>query len=271
MSAGFVERSIAGITEALEHALYSEDAARRPGLLQTIDPRAKIIGILAMVIATATAHRLATIGVFAAIAITLAILSRVSLPELAKRVWVAVFAFTAVIALPAVFITTGAEVWRVPVLGWSVTEQGLRGAALLITRVETASTLTVLLVLCTPWMRVLRALRALRVPLELVVVLGMTYRYIFLLMESAREMFEARRSRTIGQLPASQRRHIAASAAGVLLQRTVELSSEVHLAMLARGYRGEVYVLEEERMRAADFLFASAAITCATVGLWMGR
>ena len=271
MSAGFVERSIAGITEALEHALYSEDAARRPGLLQAIDPRAKIIAMFAMVIATAVAHRLTTIAAFAAVAITLAILSRVSLLDLAKRVWLAVFAFTAVIAMPAIFVTPGAAVWRVPVLGWSATEQGLRGAALLITRVETASTLTVLLVLCTPWMRVLRALRSLRVPLELVVVLGMTYRYIFLLMESAREMFEARRSRTIGQLPARQRRHMAASAAGVLLQRTMELSGEVHLAMLARGFRGEVYVLEEERMRAADFLFALLAISCASLGLWMGR
>ncbi|HEX8924371.1 MAG TPA: cobalt ECF transporter T component CbiQ [Terriglobales bacterium] len=271
MSAGFVERSISGITEALEHALYSEDAARRTGLLQAVDPRAKILGMLAMVVATAVTHRLAVIGAFAAIAVILAIASRVSLLELAKRVWVAVFAFTAVIALPAIFITPGNVVWRAPLLGWSVTEQGLRGAALLISRVETASTLTVLLVLCTPWMRVLRALRALHVPLELVVVLGMTYRYIFLLMESAREMFEARRSRTIGQLPASQRRHMAASAAGVLLQRTVELSGEVHMAMLARGFRGEVYVLEEERMRPKDVVFAFVAICCASLGAWMGR
>jgi cobalt ECF transporter T component CbiQ len=271
MSVGFIEHSIAGITEALEHALYSEDAACRRGLLQSIDPRAKIVGILSMVIATAVSHRLVVIGALAAVAIVLSILSRVSLLDLAKRVWLAAFAFTAVIALPAIFITPGTVVWRAPMLGWSVTEQGLRGAALLIARVETASTLTVLLVLCTPWMRVLHALRTLRVPLELVVVLGMTYRYIFLLMESAREMFEARRSRTVGQMPASQRRHMAASAAGVLLQRTVELSGEVHLAMLARGFRGEVYVLEQERLKATDVLFILAAIGCASLSIWMGR
>ncbi|HUO60451.1 MAG TPA: cobalt ECF transporter T component CbiQ [Candidatus Acidoferrales bacterium] len=271
MSAGFVERSISGITEALEHAIFSEDAARRSGLLQSLDPRAKIVGIFALVVGTAVAHRLDVIGIFAAVALVLAIVSRVSLMELAKRVWFAVLAFTAVIALPGIFITPGTVVWRAPALGWTITEQGLRGAALLIARVETASTLTVLLVLCTPWMRVLRALRALRVPLELVVVLGMTYRYIFLLMESAREMFEARRSRTVGQLPSSQRRHMAASAAGVLLQRTVELSGEVHMAMLARGFRGEVYVLEEERMRAIDYVFAFVAVSFAVVVAWMGR
>jgi len=271
MKSGFVERSISGITEALEHALYSEEAARRKGLLQVINPRAKIVGIFALVVATAIAHRLAIICGFAIFAIILAVLSRVSLLELAKRVWLAVFAFTAVIALPAVFITPGNVVWRVPVLHWSVTEQGLRGAVLLFARVETASTFTVLLVTCTPWMRVLRGLRALWVPLELVVVLGMTYRYIFLLMESAREMFEARRSRTVGQLPPAQRRYMAASAAGVLLQRTVELSGEVHMAMLARGFRGEVYVLEEESMRAMDFLFAVVAMSCASLGSWMGR
>ena len=44
---------------------------------------------------------------------------------------------------------------------------------------------------------VLKALRVLRVPVVVVVVLGMTYRYILLLLEIAHEMFEARRSRTV--------------------------------------------------------------------------
>ena len=69
---------------------------------------------------------------------------------------------------------------------------------LLVARVETAATLSVLLILCTPWSHVLKALRVLRVPVVFVVILGMTYRYILLLLQSAHDMFESRRSRMVG-------------------------------------------------------------------------
>ncbi len=106
-----------------------------------------------------------------------------SLLTLAKRVWLIVLGFTGVIALPALFITPGSNV--ATVAGFAVTEQGLRTACLLILRVETAVTLTTLLILCTPWVQVLKALRALRLPKEVVMMLAMTYRYVFLLVETA--------------------------------------------------------------------------------------
>ena len=81
-----------------------------------------------------------------------------------------------------------------------MTAQGLLSAGYLVSRVETASTLSVLLILSTPWTHVLKALRVLRVPVVLVVILGMAYRYIFLLLESARDMLESRRSRMVGEL-----------------------------------------------------------------------
>lgn len=88
-------------------------------------------------------------------------------------------------------------------------------------------TLSLLLVLSTPWAQVLKALRALFVPSVLVVILGMTYRYIFLLMQTAREMLESRQSRTVGRLTGSERRRVATASVGVLLGKTMELSSEV--------------------------------------------
>ena len=124
--------------------------------------------------------------------------------------------FTGVIALPAIFVTPG-EVWfRLPLLDWPVTVQGVRAALNLLVRVETATTLSVLLILTTPWMHVLKALRVLRVPVVFVVILGMTYRYIFVLLQTAADMFEARRSRLIGELDGAEQRRLASASVGVL-------------------------------------------------------
>ncbi len=41
---GFLERTLADITGALEQTVFAQEIARAPGLLQALDPRCKILG-----------------------------------------------------------------------------------------------------------------------------------------------------------------------------------------------------------------------------------
>jgi len=109
------------------------------------------------------------------------------------------------------------------------------------------------------------------VPVVLVVILGMTYRYIFLLLQIAHEMFEARRSRLVGKLDGAQSRRVAAASVGVLLGKSLHLGNEVYLAMQSRGFRGEVYTLDEFQMCARDWLALAGFSTIAALAFWLGR
>src|SRR5262249_36140026 len=155
---------------AMEHSAAAEGAATKPGLLQGLDPRVKVAGLLGLLISSALARRLAIVLVVFGVALLLALLSRISWRGLAKRGWAGALLFRGSIAAPAVFITPGRIMCRLPVLDWPVTAQGMSSAALLIARVETAVTLTLLLVLSTPWPRVLKALRALGAPVAPVAI-----------------------------------------------------------------------------------------------------
>jgi len=264
-------KSLGGFLTALEYALESEDLARAPGLLQRLDPRVKVAGILTLVLAAAAARRLDVIAALFAVALALALASRIPVRTLAARVWAGALFFSGLVALPAPFITPGRIVAHVPWLGWPVSAQGMQGAAYLISRVETTATLALLLVLSTPWTSLLKALRIFRTPVLAIVILGMTYRYLLLLLASAREMMESRRSRLVGALPAGERRRLLIGAAGVLLTRSLDLSGEVYLAMQSRGFRGEVYVLHDFRMLACDWLALAAFIAAGGTALWIGR
>jgi cobalt ECF transporter T component CbiQ len=267
----FVERTLSSLVNAMERALYAEELAKQRGLLQRLDPRIKVIGILTLVVATAMTHKLWVMGAIFAVAVTLAAMSRVPFGILAKRVWVAILMFTGVIALPAPFLVPGREVWRLPGLDWPVTAQGLASACYLVVRVETAATLSVLLILCTPWSHVLKALRVLGVPVVFVVILGMTYRYILLLLQSAHDMFESRRSRMVGNLEGPERRRVAASSAGVLMSKSLQLSGDVYSAMLSRGFRGEVYVLDDFQTSKIDWIMLAVFVVLASGGFYFGR
>jgi cobalt ECF transporter T component CbiQ len=267
----FIEKSLRSFLEVLERALESEELARRRGLLQSLDPRVKVLGLLVLIVAAAVSRRIEIILVIFGAALVLALASRLPMRALAARVWIGVLAFTGLMVLPALFLTPGRPVWSIPLLGWTVTAQGLRGAAYLISRVETTTTLSMLLVLTTPWTHVLKALRVLGVPVVVIVILGMTYRYIFLLIGSAREMFESRRSRLVGDLAARERRRLAVATGGVLLSKTLQLSDDVYLAMQSRGFRGEVQVLDEFEMSAADWFGLAIFTGLGAAALWMGH
>jgi len=269
MSRGFVESTAVGFTRALTRGMLTEDTARRRGMLQSLDPRVRLLGILSLVLAVTLSRRIGTLLALFALGVGMALLSRVDLGTLARRVWLVVLGFTIVIALPAIFVTPGRSVGTFG--GLTVTEQGLRSAALLVLRVETAVTFTTLLILCTPWTHVLKSLRALRVPKEAITMLAMTYRYIFLLVDSAGQMLDSRRSRTVGTLDPARQRHMAARTAGVLLSKSIGLSNEVYLAMQARGFHGEVPILSEFRMTTWDCLGLLFFFLAAGIAVWSGR
>jgi len=267
----FVEKTMRSLLEAIEQTLFAEDMAMADGLLQRFDPSVKLIGIAALIIAAIAVRRLSVLAAIFLAAVLLALLSRVPMRILVRRVWLAVAVFTGVVALPAIFLTPGQIVYRFPWLEWSVTHQGLRAAAFLILRAETAATLAVLLILTTLWTHLLAALRSVRLPAVLVAILGMAYRYMFLFLQIARDMFESRESRLVGILAPSDRRRLAAASAGVLLGKSLQLSGEVHIAMMARGFRGQIRLLDERKMGWTNWLRAAGFVAFAAVAVWLGR
>ena len=224
--------TLVGLTRALAHALVSEQVARERGFLQSLDPRVRVAGLLAMVLAVTLSHRISVVLALFGVAVLIALFSRVSLYTLATRVWLAVLLFTGVIALPAVFLTPGDTILTIGGGSLRVTSQGVTAALLLISRVETAVTFTTLLVLCTSWMHVLKALRAFHIPQEVVMMLAMTHRYIFLLAE------ELARAGVAAGLPPELATKLAretVAGSGELLHRSVEPSATLRQNVTSPG------------------------------------
>ena len=250
---GFFERQIASLLGVVEHALLAERLAQGPGLLQRFDPRVRLVAILSLVGCAVSVRSLPLLGGLFALATALALCSRLPLTLLARGVWLNVALFTAVLALPAIFLVPGTVLLRLPALGWEVTRQGLESAGFLCLRALVSASLAALL-LTAPWPQLLKALRALGVPAVLVLLLGMCHRYIFLLLQMSLDMFAARRSRHVGRLPSAARRRMLVADAGVLLSKSLQLADEVHLAMQSRAYRGEHHVLQEFALQPRDWV-----------------
>ncbi|MGD0876931.1 MAG: cobalt ECF transporter T component CbiQ [Anaerolineales bacterium] len=267
---GFVERTLVDINHTLEQSVFAERIARGPGLLQVLDPRLKILSALLLLLAVGLSHSLLVILALYFLALALAFISRIPLGFFIKRVWLLIPFFTGVIALPALFITPGPVLAQLP-LGLDITQTGLTTAVFLLLRVGTSVSLAVLLVLTTPWNNLLKALGVLRLPAVVILILGMTYRYIHLLLHLTNDMFLSRKSRLLRRMNGPEERRLIAATSGTLLNKSLQVSSEVYLAMQSRGFRNYPRTLDTFKMRTADWLAGSLVVVTAAAAIWLGK
>jgi energy-coupling factor transporter transmembrane protein EcfT len=71
-------------------------------------------------------------------------------------------------------------------------------------------------------------------------VLDMVYRYVFLFIKIFEERHLGLKTRLVKGLEAARTRRWIASQMGYVFKRSMKMSEEVYLAMLARGYTGDI-------------------------------
>lgn len=221
-----------------------------------MDPRVKLILCLGFIL-TAT---LLPAGSWGALAVLLA--------AIVAAAWAAGLgpAFTlhrSLIALPfflaaltLAFTTPGEPLLRWPALGLTISQAGAAQAATVLLRAWLAVQAAALLLATTRYRELLWALEALRAPALIVSMLGLTYRYLFLLADDALRMLRARRARSGGgRGPGlAWQARAAGGMVGSLFLRALDRSQRVHAAMLARGFDGRARALEAHSVTQADRL-----------------
>ena len=271
----FIDRTLQGMAGLLEEFIFSEDHSQKPGLLQGLDARVKLLGVLLLVVCTSLLHSIPLIYGLYGLTLLLALLSRLEPGFFVKRVWLVLPFFVGLIALPATLniFTPGENAVTLFSLGKeyrlgpyflpaeiAMTRQGISAALLLVGRVATSMSLALLLPLTTSWADLLKAVRSLGVPQIYVQTLGMALRYLFLLSQIVREMHIAKKSRTIRPGKTTTEQRWIAGQVGTLFKRSMQLGAEVHRAMVARGYQGEVRILSVFRIRKRDYIWAAFCV-----------
>jgi cobalt/nickel transport system permease protein len=273
----FSERLLHSLAAWLERAMSADELARRPGLLQRLDPRVKLVTLLALIVTAALATRITVLGVLLVVAVALVLASRLGLGRFALRAWTFIPLFTALIMLPAIFgVVTpgrplltlwshGAPFWPLPDR-LAVTGAGLFVFARLLLRVTAVVSYGVLLTLTTPWADLLKAMRAVGVPRSLAFVLAVAYRYVFTLVRLVQEMAVARTSRLVGPVSSREDRRFLSGAVAAVFGKSQAVSEQVYQAMISRGYTGEVHTFETWRLRRLDVVWA-VSVTAGLAGL----
>jgi len=252
----FADKSLAEIVNYIKDAVFSEEYARREGFLQGIDQKVKFISFLVLIVATIFAHNVYIIMVFFSASLILASLSRIPLRFYIPRVLIFIPLFTGIVALPYIFnifqpyegtplivLHDFQRVIELPLLRpfsrIEITREGVFWASTFLARVTTAVSYAILLMLTTRWSDLVNTLSALRFPKMFVLILGMAYRYIFLLLDTIAKMLFSRKSRAVGKESSVSSWKLNAGIIGALFLKSYDMSENIYLAMLSRGFNGD--------------------------------
>jgi cobalt/nickel transport system permease protein len=213
----FVEKTILDIQTVFDDLFYFEETTRRKGLLQTLDPRIKLLSFLALIIIINFCNTISGLAIFSGYIVILALCSRIPMLRYLRRVLVIAFIFTGLVVFPSIFnvVRPGAPMWRLTP-HFYITRPGLYGAVVMMLRSFCSLLLIYLLTATTQWVMILRSLRTLKVPSIFVATLEMTERYIFLGLELAANLLMARKSRSLGKSSGSSGRRFIANTMGNL-------------------------------------------------------
>ncbi len=264
----FLEKTLGDSAEVVRHAMYAESPGRQRGLWR-VDPRVKLVGLVALLVGVALVHSPLTLLLAYAALVAAAWAGGIPMTSFLRRVWLVIPLFTAIAVAPATLdlITPGdlvVHLWSWGGTPHGLTRQGLLSAVLIILRVACSVSLALMVTMSTPWNRLLAALGSLGVPRVFVMIIAMAYRYLFVLLGTITDLLLARKARTVE--PSSHGegdRRFAGAALGTVLGKSTHLAEEVHQAMVARGYTGHHHSLAAARVRAVDLALLLAAFAAA--------
>lgn len=157
-------------------------------------------------------------------------------------------------ALPVIFTIEGAELFSLPLGAWTLTAsvEGLERFVSIALKSWLSVQVAIVLAATTPFPELLQAMRAVGIPRLLVAMFGLTWRYLFVLVDEALRLMRARAARS-GVNSSNQkakegggivwRAGVTGGMAGSLFLRGIDRSDRIYTAMLSRGYDGEVRLM----------------------------
>jgi cobalt/nickel transport system permease protein len=248
------------LARSISDVLENEEFAARPGLLQRLDPRVRLLTLVLFAVTASLVHSVPVLAAMVGLTMALAAACLMSVPSFARKVWASAGLLTLLIALPSA-LETFTPGPAVATLGpFTLTEPGLWGVATLVTRVVASAGFALLVIWTMRWPDLLRALSALRLPDVVVATLAMAQKQILTLLRTVEQIHLARESRTLTRGTTRENRDWVTERMAFVVRKSMKTADEVYDAMLSRGFTGVMPSLVSLRVGRRDWVWACASL-----------
>ncbi len=225
--------------------------------IHSLAPRTRTLAAIILSLVVALSHNLIALVTALLIAVILVISARISLLKAGRRLLV-IAGFLLLIWLILPFTCGGEILWQNSFL--SISRIGV-DLALELT-LKTCAMLLIFLTLVSTMSTadLAHALHSLKLPPKLVLLLLITYRYLFLMEDELQSLLKAAKIRNFRPGTSLHCYKTYANLLGMLFVRAADRAQRVHKAMLCRAFDGHFHSLEEYHNRPRDYYFLALIV-----------
>jgi cobalt/nickel transport system permease protein len=280
----FIEHGIHRLAFVIKTGYVQWESASTDKFFQRVDARIKLLFLIYYAVIVSLKRDITSevmIGVFIFI---LALVARLNLAALYKRVFFFGFVFGFLVALPSAFnVVTRGEIifplirlagphdfwmYRIP-SKIGITREGVYGVVILTSRVMNSLALSFFVVYTTSFPEIIKALRMLKVPDSVLMIITLSYKYVFTFAKTVEDIHFAKKSRMAGSVSNGEARKWIAGRIVFLFRKTQLRCEEIFKAMLSRGFSEETKICGTAKLHAGDWMTGTVLFLAGIVFLYV--
>ena len=237
------------------HHAHIDKFAYEDSAIHRLDARVKFIAaiIFTAVVISLPRTSFSILTCYAVGPFAVLVLGRIPLKFVFRQILL-VSPFVLVLALSCPFYDRTAVTTAFGTFLWQSSVGWLRCFSILGKFIVTMLTL-IALVSTTRFSDLLAGLSKIGVPRLLVIQLGFLYRYIFVLIDTAQHLRQARAGRTLRNLGFKRELKTASAMLGSLFIRSLDIAERINIAMQGRGFDGNWRTISRLKISVRDYVF----------------
>ncbi|UCH80035.1 MAG: hypothetical protein JSW20_09820 [Nitrospiraceae bacterium] len=279
----FIERGINQVADVIRSGYIQWDTATNDGFFQRLDARIKMIFLLFFAVIVSLKKEIMPEIYLGSFIFVLVLMSRLNIFSFYKKVFFLGFLFGFLIAVPSAFnvIVKGEIIFPVFQLSkdyrfWvyhipadiGITREGISAVSMLTIRVVNSLSIAFLVLSTTPFPDIIKALKMLKVPDSFLMVITLSYKYIFIFSKTVEDMHRAKKSRLLREVNSAEARKWAAGRMGFIFRKTRLRCDEIFKAMLSRGFSEEVKIYKPRKLKSRDIIAGAILMITGVFFIW---
>jgi cobalt/nickel transport system permease protein len=276
----FIDNTVKNVSRFIKTVYVQGDTASKKGLLQQLNARIKVFFLLSFILIISIAREIPQECLITFFLLILFIASRINLIEVYKKIVLFSFFFGFLIIAPASLnVVTNGEmlfsilrfnsahnfwIYHIPAI-IGVTHEGCIVVIRFYLKVTNSIALSLLVCYTTPFNEIIKSFGTLKVPQLFLMVITLSYKFIFILSQTTEETYLALKSRWWKYSVPSDANNLVAGRISYIFRKSWIKYEEIYKAMVARGFSGKVNLGYVKRIRWQDVAFLVVIVAVALV------
>jgi cobalt/nickel transport system permease protein len=271
----FIDRTLNKSAAFIKSSVISFESSKTPSVFHFLSAPILLILFIIYVVCIGLTHTIKGQLIFMILFFILVLFSSVNKKHLYRNALTLSFLFGFLVMVPASvnIITPGKIVltiykmsapkmffvYQIPATT-GITYEGILIVTRMYLKVLNSLTLSFFILSTIPFGQLIKSLRILRVPGIFILIITLSYKYIFIMAYTVEEMYLALKSRWIRNFDGEKTRNIITGRIGLLFKKSWLRYEETYRAMISRGFTGNFMVSETKKITIKEALVSTIFI-----------